>query len=251
MSYEFVAAGSGVLRNQNRSRLNQPNQNDSGLTVPHQYGFTVPKRRGEPQRPESAARERHRTASICIAEPKPQTLKLVGCHVLRNQNRGRSISRTTTAPKRKYHVLRNQNRSRFNLPTQNGSGFILPNQNGIESEVPRLAEPKPQPLNQPTQNGSGSNLPNQNGIETEAASHLPTQNGGSGFTLADPKRLCLHICRTKTAATPTRRTKTAVAFDSDLPTQNGAWSIAEPKRHQHGSGFTLADPKRLKRLHTS
>ena len=120
----------------------------------------------------------------------------------------------------------------------------------VRYAIPRLAEPKPQPLNLPTQNGSGFNLPNQNGIETEAASHLPTQNGGSGLTLADPKRLCLHICRTKTAATSTRRTKTAVAFDSDLPTQNGASSIAEPKRHQHGSGFTLADPKRLKRLHT-
>ena len=152
--------------------------------MPHQYGFTVPKRRGEPQRPESAARERHRTASICIAEPKPQTLKLVGCHVLRNQNRGRSISRTTTAPKRKYHVLRNQNRSRFNLPTQNGSGFILPNQNGIESEVSRLAEPKPQPLNQPTQNGSGSTLPNQNGIDSYIPSALfPCFRRGRPFSL--------------------------------------------------------------------
>ena len=88
--------------------------------------------------------------------------------------------------------------------------------------IPHFAEPKPHPLNLPTQNGSGFTLPNQNGIETEVP-HLaepkphplnqPTQNG-SGSKLPNQNGI-----------------ETEAA--SHLPTQNG------------GSGFTLADPKRL------
>ena len=101
----------------------------------------------------------------------------------------------------------NCNASAPHLPTQNGCVFTFakPKRQRLRRGRPFSLPSRPSRLHTcRTKTATASHLPTHDGTETATASHLPTQNGcvshrhsnGSGFTIADPKRMCLPVSYT-------------------------------------------------------